>query len=731
MSDNILLNWATITLSLFNAVLLFWLGFMVLLNSDQRAWGIWLGGLGLLLGAIFFVSHSAILGLGITIVGWDRLFWWTVGLALAIALPFTWYIVMLWYAGYWEDAASSLHRRQKPWYILMVLTLVVGLVALAVGVVLLVRPSPDFAGIRFVYHWSVSEIPLLALGYSAFVISCISLSLDALRRPGPSTRVMATLARQRARPWLTAASLILLVVSLVVGGVTVWLVQETRSQNLVQFYADSIVAIARLDLILSFLVAVAVGLLGQATVSYEVFTGKTLPRRSLQNQWHWAILLAAGYGIVVGGTFTLQLHPLYIVLPATLLMTFTFVFASWRSFVERERYIAHLRPFVSSQHLYEQLLASEMSPQVDMAKPFTALCADILGARRAYLAALGPLAPLVGPPLAYPLEKAPDLPGLAEIPQQFTSVNSMIVPIEPQGYGGAIWGVPLWSQRGLIGVLLLGEKGNGSLYTQEEIEIAQVSGERLIDMQAGAELGQRLMALQRDRLAKSHVVDLRTRRLLHDEVLPGLQAALIALDGKRGEPQQNDSTEVAALLTDTHHQISDLLLQMPVTTMLELERLGIVEALRRAVAGEYAQAFDEVKWRIEPDAAQKAKQLSPLAAEVLFYAVREAIRNAAIHGRDPESEEFYCLDVSITAREGLEISVEDNGTGLGPVNLSSKGRGHGLALHSTMMAIVGGTLAMESSPGRYTRITLSLPEVSRAESLGAGGMKRQREAGTS
>jgi len=82
--------------------------------------------------------------------------------------------------------------------------------------------------------------------------------------------------------------------------------------------------------------------------------------------------------------------------------------------------------------------------------------------------------------------------------------------------------------------------------------------------------------------------------------------------------------------------------------------------------------------------------------------------------------------------EGVGVDeVEDNGTGLGPVNLSSKGSGHGLALHSTMMAIVGGTLAMESSPGRYTRITLSLPEGSRAESLGAGGMKRQREAGTS
>jgi signal transduction histidine kinase len=716
MTDDILLNWAAMALSLFNSVLLFWLGLTVLMNSDRRAWGIWLGGLGLLLGAAFFVSHSAILGLGISIVGWDRLFWWTVGLASAIAMPFAWYIVMLWYAGYWEDAQSNLHRRQRPWYILMVMTLLAGLAALVTGVVLLLTPSPAFAEIRFVYHWSLSGIPLLALGYSAFVILCISLSLDALRRPGPSIRVMGALARKRARPWLTAASVVLLVVSLAIAGVTVWLVQETRSQNLVEFYAESASAIARIDLIISFLVATAVVLLGQATISYEVFTGKTLPQRGLQNQWRWAILLAAGYGAVVGGSFALGLHPLYIVLTATLLMTFAFAFAGWRSFVERERYIAHLRPFVTSQHLYEQLLTSNVTPQVDMAKPFATLCADVLGARRAYLAALGPLAPLVGPSLAYPSDQEVDLPLLAELPQKFITVDTMIVALDPSGYGGAIWGVPLWSQRGLIGALLLDEKEDGALYTQEEIDVARVSGERLIDTQASVMLGQRLMTLQRERLTQSQIVDLRTRRLLHDEVLPGLQAALIALNGEGTEPKDNNASEIAALLTDSHRQISDLLRQMPVTTMLELERLGIVRALRRTVESEYAQAFDEVNWHIDPEAARKAEDITPLAAEVLFYAVREAIRNAAIHGRNPDSRASFCLSVTIAAREGLEITVEDNGVGLTTSNLTPKGSGQGLVLHSTMMAIVGGTLVFERLSGRFTRITLSLPKGNLAES---------------
>ncbi|HEX8835118.1 MAG TPA: ATP-binding protein, partial [Abditibacteriaceae bacterium] len=39
----------------------------------------------------------------------------------------------------------------------------------------------------------------------------------------------------------------------------------------------------------------------------------------------------------------------------------------------------------------------------------------------------------------------------------------------------------------------------------------------------------------------------------------------------------------------------------------------------------------------------------------------------------------------------------------------SGGSGQGLALHGTMMAVIGGALWKESEPGKYTRISLSLP----------------------
>ena len=55
----------------------------------------------------------------------------------------------------------------------------------------------------------IGEIPLVAVGYPLYVLLCVALSLDALRRPGVTERMMGDVARRRARPWLMAASILL------------------------------------------------------------------------------------------------------------------------------------------------------------------------------------------------------------------------------------------------------------------------------------------------------------------------------------------------------------------------------------------------------------------------------------------------------------------------------------------------------------------------------------------
>ena len=164
---------------------------------------------------------------------------------------------------------------------------------------------------------------------------------------------MGDLARRRARPWLIATTVVLLSVSFLVTWAMVWIVLSVPSGNA----TDISFAVGWFDLAIDLLIALAVVLMGRAIVSYEVFTGKTLPRRGFFRHWRSAVILAGGYGVVVGWSLAFQLRPIYSLLLTTILMVAFYALFSWRSFVERDHYINLLRPFVASQGLYEHLLA--------------------------------------------------------------------------------------------------------------------------------------------------------------------------------------------------------------------------------------------------------------------------------------------------------------------------------------------------------------------------------------
>ena len=246
---------------------------------------------------------------------------------------------------------------------------------------------------------------------------------------------------------------------------------------------------------------------------------------------------------------------------------------SWRSFVERERSLEQLRPFVSSEHLLEDLVAPASGPRSPGGRgggkvasapsrpipetagpaqapqsgwppasvkqdggrpdPFIALCHDLLGASVGYLVPVGPQAELAGGPRRSPPSASPPAARhLGTLAAQIVSSRPLCLPIESANYGGASWAIGLWSERGLMGILLLGEKRDGSLYTQEEIEIARAAGERLLDARAARELARRLLLVQRTRLADEYLQDVRVRRALHDDVLPLLHTALLLLSAR-------------------------------------------------------------------------------------------------------------------------------------------------------------------------------------------------------
>lgn len=741
MTGIFFLDWALMAVSLINVILISWLGLTVLLNAERRAWGVWLAGGGLLLGAAFFISHTAIIGLGPDFASRGLEWWWRAGWVPLVALPFAWYAIIAWYTGFLDVARQPApailnQRRQHRFWFFVTLLLCVALV----GLLLFTSPLPTFsqaAQLNLSTKIQIGGLPLILLIYPLYILLCIGLSLSALRTPMPSGRMMGDLARRRARPWLIAASSLLLVVSLLVGGLIGWAIRTAQSRSLIYNVATVSNTVALWDLVIALLILGAVYMVGQAIVAYEIFTGKTLPRGELRRHWMNAILLAIGFGSVVGLTFALQVRPIYSLLMATVLLIFFYALLGWRSYARREEYMRQLRPFLGSHHLYERLLylpdgeakanapmetnlPAQLPPTVDISALFASLCHDVLNLRQAYLVALGPLAPLVGPPLQYPEHQELLPPPLGVLAAQLNHPETICLPLEPETTSGFLWAVPLWSERGLIGLFLLGPKQNDGLYTQEEIEIARASGERLIDTRASAELARSLLLLQRQRLAESQLLDRRTRRVLHDDILPQVHTALIALGGDGASAIPNATN----VLMDVHRQISDLLREMPALSTPAVARMGLIAALHHLLTDEVPETFDKVEWVVEPKAEQRLQQLPHLTVEVLFYAAREAIRNAARYGRGGRTNHPLHLQISICDESGLVVTVRDDGVGLHQAEAKRQGSQQGLDIHRTMLAVVGGTLAVTSSAGEYTQVTLRLPAYEATGLLYPSGGKR-------
>ena len=482
-------DWALIAVSLFNTVILLWLGLTLLLHADptgtgqRRDPGVILAGGGFLLGSLFFVSHSALAAQPLVgaiaqqhAVARNRHAPRARPALRLVCRPLAQCRIL-------GRRAPDLRSRHRPWLLLLTVILAAGFGALALlGIPFLPWLSaltPFIWPLRQLIKTPIAGIPLVALVYPMYVVLCVGLSVDTLRAQiaEASPAGAGGDAFRRSRRQLIAASLILLLVGILVAVAVVWTITNTREGNYYVLRTNDIRIIAAFDFIIAVLIAVVAVLLGEAMTRYELFTGKAAPQRGLARYWAQAVALAAGYGLLLGGALAFGLDPVYAVLLTALLMTTFFALLGWRATVEWRTAMRELRPVVQSDGWYERL-TTEGGAREDGEQPLRALCEDVLRAPLAYLVPAGPLAAFVAPqchPAGSPL------PLRSWAPPAPLSPQHLALPIAPNQYGGATLAIPLWSERGLTGALLLAGRADGSLYSEEELEIARATGERLID----------------------------------------------------------------------------------------------------------------------------------------------------------------------------------------------------------------------------------------------------------
>ncbi|HOU29486.1 MAG TPA: GAF domain-containing protein [Thermoleophilia bacterium] len=270
--------------------------------------------------------------------------------------------------------------------------------------------------------------------------------------------------------------------------------------------------------------------------------------------------------------------------------------------------------------------------------------------------------------------------------------------------------MPIHSEEGLIGSLLLYSTARRDRYSEDDIARAETVAEQAASAICNARLFRELERSESratDLLQRNMRLRERQRRsfsnVLHDGIVQTLVATLYQVEGIRaasGESEPEDLDRVAAMLrqaiSDARGVIWDL--RPPVLDGLGLH--GALEALAKRVAKESGIAVD-----VDLEGADG------LPADVntaLYVIAREALQNARKHARARSCSIVLREERSDAGRTGLRMTVRDDGSGFDR-DAALIADHFGLTMMDEQAALAGGALALHTSPDAGTTVEVTVP----------------------
>jgi signal transduction histidine kinase len=257
-------------------------------------------------------------------------------------------------------------------------------------------------------------------------------------------------------------------------------------------------------------------------------------------------------------------------------------------------------------------------------------------------------------------------------------------------------GVPIVARSGIVGALYLTDKVGADEFDESDqqlIEMLAVHAAIAIDKTRLYERSRELSIVEeRNRLARE----------LHDSVTQKLfgltltaEAAATVIDRDQAEAKKQ-LQRLQGLTREAMEELRSLIFELRPPAV---ESEGLATALRKHVDVLQRVHGHELALRIEGDAEPDGAR----AGEVLRIA-QEALQNALRHA------DATRVDVSLEARDGrLRLAVADDGVGFDPAEPGLRSRRLGLTSMEERARALGGTLTIESSPGRGTTIALEVP----------------------
>ncbi|UOG60868.1 hypothetical protein [Leptospira noguchii] len=705
--------------------ILLWLASTTIVNLEKRNWPATFTITILIVVSMLFGFFSWIGELGILkILNYPAVYFFP-GILGLILIPFGWFFIIVWFLGLLKVNYSVFQNFPNGFGKTNILNLLfINLKYRSVKIyfgktvyyklcILLLLFSQIFA-IVFFLNWSRkftidisifnfwNVVPFsFRLSYLFYILICISIPVVALFIHRTSKKILPEIAKNKAIPYLKTISLLLLGVVILVfflflGG-EIGIIEDP----VLKLFIDPIPFYVFL-IGIQFLVSVAVLTLGQALISYEIFTGKILPKIGLRREWRnanlWFLLITLLYFIISSLGFS----------KIELFLVGSYIYnVSRTSLLKKNK---ELRLVKSS--ILNSIITTEKNTEIvtsnlkeKFQRPFNILCSDILETSSALFISKSRIPFVADIILTYPidLEKTKNIDYNIFKKKNIIFEKENITYLEEDDVSDFVLCLKVLNDHSGEGLLFLGQKENGGLYAEEEIETAKAAVSWILASLFVESNSLTLSSLQKKHIEEQRISDYKTKQILHDEILPEIHSSILILSQLKKDVIFSEQIQ---LLTNLHKRVSNFLRELP-DTGLEIQRLGLIESLIRLTGSEFETSW--FYWDFDPDLKHRFPITKPDVLEILFYACRESIRNAVKYSDESTYKKISVVFLKNEEdKKGIVIRIKNKIKTSGTQVLESAGQG--LRIHSALLKIFGGYLTLEFLNTDEALVEIFLPE---------------------
>ncbi|MFJ7250235.1 GAF domain-containing sensor histidine kinase [Kitasatospora sp. NPDC098652] len=249
----------------------------------------------------------------------------------------------------------------------------------------------------------------------------------------------------------------------------------------------------------------------------------------------------------------------------------------------------------------------------------------------------------------------------------------------------------------VTGVIFLANKRGGGLFTDHDEELLRILAAHASLALTNARLYERsrelTLAGERARIAHD-LHDAVSQKLFSLRLTAKAAAKLVDRDPARARAELEEVARLAAEAADELRAV-----------VVELRPAALEEDGLSATLASQVQVLDRAHTADLAFAADGVRALPPAQEAALLRVAQEALHNALRHSGAGR----VTVTLAGTPARGAVLRVRDDGRGFDPESVRRAGRHLGLASMRDRAAAVGGTLTLESAPGKGTLVEMEVP----------------------